>query len=104
MSTIKKFLEWDQTEYQIQWDNNPYVWEDVAVLIEVLDQIGAAGPVEAYKKLDKRKKKRLITLIANVRGEEFKEEKYIQEDIDVIIKDIEIVTKEVLGIEIKINK
>lgn len=104
MSTIKKYLEWEQTEYQIQWDNNPYTWDDVAVLIEVLDQIGIGGPIEAYKKLDKEKKKRLITLIANVRGEEFKEEKYVQEDIDVIVKDIEIVAKEVLGIELKINK
>ena len=103
MST-KKYLEWDQTEYPIQWDNNPYLWEDVAILLEVLEGVGTVGPIETYKKLDEKKKKRLITLIAKVRGEEFKEEKYVQEDIDVIIKDIEIVTKEVLGIDLKINK
>jgi len=39
-----------------------------------------------------------------VRGEEFKEEAYKNEDIKVIVKDIEIVAKEVLGIELKITK
>lgn len=103
MST-KQYLVWEQTEHDIQWDNNPYTWDDVAIIIEVLESMGAAGPIEGYKKLDKQKKKRLIKLIANVRGEQFKEEKYINEDIDVIVKDIEIVAKEVLGIEIKLNK
>jgi len=104
MST-KQYLTWEQTEYDIQWNNNPYTWDEVFILLEIVEEIlGGGVPSEAYQKLEKEKKKRLITLIAKVRGEEFKEEKYVQEDIKVIVKDIEIVAKEVLGIELKITK
>lgn len=104
MST-KQYLTWDQTQYNINWSNNPYTWDEVFVLIGIIEEIGGlGGPETGYKKLEKEKKKKLITLIAKVRGEEFKEEAYKNEDIKVIVKDIEIVAKEVLGIELKINK
>ncbi len=104
MST-QQYLTWDQTDYEIQWGNNPYTWDEVFVLIGIVEDFkGLAGPETVYEKLDKEKKKKLITLIAKVRGEEFKEEAYKNNDIKVIVKDIEVVVKEVLGIEIKINK
>ena len=101
----KKYLEWNQTEYQIQWDNNPYTWDEVFVLLEVVQLLGGSSDFyNIYTGLGKQKKKKLITLIAKVRGEEFKDESYKNNDIKVIIKDIEIVTHEVLGIQIKVNK
>lgn len=105
MPTTKQYLNWEQTEYNIQWNNNPYTWDEVFVLIEILEELGGlGGPEVGYQKLDQEKKKKLITLIAKVRGEEFKEEAYKNENIKVIAEDIKIVAKEVLGIELKINK
>lgn len=103
----KEFLTWDQTTNQVQWDNNPYTWDDYAILIEVVElagKFGASGGMNyprAYQSLDNTKKKKLIKLIATVRGEEFKEEKYKKENLKVIAKDIEITVNEVLSIFIK---
>ncbi len=96
MTQVKQYLTWDQTTYPIQWDNNPYTWDEVFVLIEVAQAGGGGNYGQAYQRLEKKKKKTLIKLIARVRGEEFEEEKYKQEDITVIAKDIEIVINEVL--------
>ncbi len=100
MTQVKQYLTWDQTTYPIQWDNNPYTWDEVFILLEIA-QAGGGGYGQAYQKLEKEKKKKLIKLIAKVRGEEFKEEKYVNEDVDVIAKDIEIVINEVLGAKVK---
>ena len=101
MTQVKQYLTWDQTTYPIQWDNNPYTWDEVFILLEVAQVSGGHGYGYGYQKLEKEKKKKLIKLIAKVRGEEFKEEKYVNEDVDVIAKDIEIVINEVLGAKVK---
>lgn len=101
MTQTKQYLTWEQTQYPIQWDNNPYTWEEVFVLIEIAEQIGGGGNYQdVYKHLEPKKKKVLIKLIAKVKGEEFVEEKYKQEDINVTAQDIELVLKEVLHIQI----
>tara|TARA_R110000868_G_scaffold224494_1_gene476626 strand:- start:958 stop:1275 length:318 start_codon:yes stop_codon:yes gene_type:complete len=104
MAQVKKYLTWEQTEYPIQWDNNPYTWDEVFVLIEIAEAIGSGGgytPHDAYKHLEERKKKILIKVIAKVKGEEFKEEKYKQGEITVTAEDIELVLKEVLNVQMK---
>jgi len=103
--SIKKYLTWDQLEYLIQWDSNPYTWDEVYVLIEVIEEAGGlGGPIgPAYEKLPEEKKRKLIKLIVKVKGEKIEEEKYMQNDIKVIAKDIQLTAKEVLGIEIKVD-
>lgn len=102
MTQVKQYLAWDQTLNQIQWDNNPYTWDEVFILLEVIQQAAGGGNYgHAYQRLDQKKKKKLIKLIAQVRGDEFKEEKYVSEDVNVIAKDIEIVINEVLGAKVK---
>ena len=103
MAQVKKYLTWEQTEYPIQWDNNPYTWDEVFVLIEIAQAVGGGGytPHDAYKHLDEKKKKVLIKVIARVKGEEFSEEKYKQDGIEVTAEDIELVLKEVLNIQVK---
>lgn len=103
--SIKKYLTWDQIEYLIQWDSNPYTWDEVYVLIEVIEEAGGlGGPIgPAYEKLPEEKKRKLIKLIVKVKGEKIEEEKYMQNDIKVIAKDIQLTAKEVLGIEIKVD-
>lgn len=82
------------------WNNNPYTWNDCAIIIDVLAAVGGHGTQGAYDKYKKDKK--LIKLICKVKGEEFKETHEIK-DIEIFIKDVTLVAKEVLNIELKVD-
>lgn len=104
MTQVKQYLTWEQTTYPIQWDNNPYTWDEVFVLIEVLEGVKGGGHKDyhdAYKHLKPEKKKVLIKLVAKIKGEEYKEEKYKQEEIKITAEDIELAINEVLNIQVK---
>lgn len=94
-----------------------YTWDDVALVEEALPPpqeresgnegeivIRGRGPDEEYIHplfKDENKKKRLIKLIYKTQGKVLKEEKEIKE-IKVTVKDVKILAKEVLGINVKI--
>jgi hypothetical protein len=100
----KQYLTWDQTDYQIQWDNNPYTWDEVFILIEIAQALDGGGDFDdIYGGLDKKKKQTLIKLVARVNGKKFEESKYKQENIKVIAKNVKIAIKEVLNIDIDIK-
>lgn len=105
MTEYKKFyLTWDQTQYPIQWDNNPYTWEEVFILIEIAEAIkNGSNFDDIYGGLDKKKKQKLIKLVARINGEDYKEEKYKQENIKVIAKGVKVAIKEALNIDIKVE-
>lgn len=105
MTEYKKlYLTWDQVRYPIQWDSNPYTWDEVFVLIEIAESIGNGGDFpDIYGGLDKKKKKILIKLVARINGEDYKEEKYKREDIKVIAKGVKVAIKEALNIDIKVE-
>ena len=105
MTEYKKvYLTWDQTGYPIQWDNNPYTWDEVFVLIEIAQALTNGGDFEkVYGDLPKKKKETLIKLVAKVEGKEYKEQKYKKENIKVIAKGVKLAVKEVLNIDIDIN-
>lgn len=96
----KQFLTWDQTTYPVQWDNNPYTWDDYALVLE-LAKAGGGGYDAAYKAMPEDKKTKVIKLIAKVRNEEIEIEKYKKQDIKVIAKDIEITVNQMMSIFIK---
>jgi len=100
----KQYLTWDQTQYPIQWDNNPYTWDEVFILIEIAQALGSGIDFDQiYGGLDKKKKKKLIKLVARINGEKYEESKYKQEDIKVIAKGVKIAIKEVLNIDVKVE-
>lgn len=100
----KQYLTWNQTEYPIQWDNNPYTWDEVFILIEIAQALDGGGDFnDIYGGLDKKKKRTLIKLVARIEGKEYKEEKYKQENIKVIAKGVKLAIKEVLNIDIKVE-
>ena len=100
----KQYLTWDQTTYPIQWDNNPYTWDEVFILIEIVQALDGGGDFsDIYGVLSKEKKKKLIKLVARINGEKFEESKYKNEDIKVIAKGVKIAIKEVLNIDIKVE-
>ena len=87
---------WNTNPFPNQ-SKNPFTWNDVALLIEII----SGGIAEVLK--DKKKKKHFITLWCKVNG--YDETKQTKEVKDVVItaKDVEMVIKEVLGINVKID-
>lgn len=81
----------------------PFTWNDVALIIEVLEALGGGVPPDEYLK-DKKKRKKFITLIMKCEAmdKEYKETKEVK-DRQIRITDVALVAKEVLGINIKID-
>lgn len=82
----------------ILWNNNPYTWDDVALILEVL---GGGSDYQTIFR-DKEKKKKFIKLICKVEGVEYKETKEIKKR-QIRITDVALVAKEVLGVDIKVE-
>jgi hypothetical protein len=78
----------------------PLTWSDCALLQEVAAAAQGGHLHEVWK--DKKKKKRFVELIATVQGKEYKETKSIEE-VEILIKDVELVLKEAMGIDLKIK-
>ena len=81
-----------------QWNNNPYTWDDCALVQEVVQ--AGSNYQEVFK--DKEKKKKFIKLICQIEGIEYKETKEIKKR-QIRITDVALVAKEVLGIDIKVE-
>ena len=100
---------WDWDDGNICWNDNPYDWDDVCLVQEVVDGGGgSAGDGswnEGYQKLSEPKKKRFITLVGKVKGETdiFKNKKKV-EDVSISIKDIKLTVSTVLQIKLDIEK
>jgi hypothetical protein len=81
----------------------PFTWDDVALVKEVFT---AELPEIAYNvnQLESEKKKRFIKLICKVKGiETYSGQKTIRDDIEVSAEDVELVIKEVLGIDLTVE-
>ena len=86
----------------IIWNDNPYTWDDIALVEEIIKG-GRVTDDEYVHPLfqDEKKKKRLVKLIYKTQGKVLKEEKEIKE-IKITVKDVKILAKEVLGINVTI--
>jgi hypothetical protein len=83
----------------------PFTWDEVALIKEVVGQGAELPEIEwNVNKLDKDKKKRFIKLICKVKGiETYSGQKTIRDDIEITASDIELVVKEVLGIDLTVE-
>ena len=94
-------ITWNEANFN--WDNNPHTWDEVQLVVEVVEAIqqGGGGVIEDdmpwMKSQDK--KKRLVKLICKVQGKTIKEEKEIQ-NYKIKISDIKLLAEKVLGIEV----
>ena len=82
-----------------------YTWDDVTLLEDLKGQ-GASGEEIAYHvhQLDPDTKKRFIKLVCKVKGiETYSGQKTIRDDIEITAKDVELVMKEVLGIDLTVE-
>jgi hypothetical protein len=75
------------------------LWDDCALIIEI---IGKSNP-DDYLNQRPEKKKQFIKLLCKVQGKEYKETKEVHKT-KIFISDIKLVAKEVLGVDVKINR
>ena len=96
-------IKWEDADFK--WNNNPYKWDEVQLVEEVVDVINANGGIaDAIKQLSPEKKKRFIKLICKVKGiETYSGQKTIRDNIKVDAKDIALVVKEVLGVNLTVE-
>ena len=89
-------ITWDNANFT--WDNNPHTRDEVQLIIEI---VGGGGDFEEeIYKYDAEKKKRLIKLTLKVYGDTITESKKREiKNYKITAKDIKVVVKEVLGVE-----
>jgi hypothetical protein len=82
---------WDTANFA--WNDNPYTWDDVALVTELSNAGGIAEVEDIFRKTP-AKKKRFVELLCQVQGKDIKEIKEIKEhkifisDIDMVVKDV----------------
>ena len=97
---------WNEGDIFSNQSSTPFTWDDVALVEEVVKEIQRRGrpPDDDFIHPffdDEKKNRRLIKLIYRTQGKVLKEEKEIKE-IKVTVKDVKILAKKVLGINVKI--
>ena len=108
-------IEWDGTvrggenqgdsipsDTNIVWSKNSHTWGDVQFIEEIVDGIGTGNRRARQDRLDKilddeDKKKRIIHLICRVKGEKVFDEDIEIKDVQVNIKDVDMITERILG-------
>lgn len=106
--TARVPFEWNKANFK--WENSsnlgtrrstiPLKWDDCALLEEVAEAAAGGHLHQVWK--DNKKKKRFVELLCIVEGKEYKETKSI-ESVEILIKDVELVLKEAMGIDLKVN-
>jgi len=99
MATTRTPYKWNDANFA--FSSNPYTWDDVALVRQLVEAIGVGEDPTAYLAKDLEKKKKVIKLICKVQGKEYIEEKEIK-DYKITIKDVEILAEKVLGINVTI--
>jgi|TARA_B100000073_G_scaffold332520_1_gene323073 hypothetical protein len=88
---------WNTANFK--WNENPYLWSEVELILEIADGNGDTSSQGIKKKVEKlkpEKKKRLIHLIMRRKGIKiYEKSKVVKEDIEIDIKDVELIIKEV---------
>ena len=84
------------------YGSNTYTWGDVNFVIEIADGIGTGSRRARQDRLnkildDEDKKKRIIHLICRVKGEKVFDEDIEVKDVQVNIKDVDMITERILG-------
>tara|TARA_B100002019_G_C21148322_1_gene536865 strand:+ start:647 stop:958 length:312 start_codon:yes stop_codon:yes gene_type:complete len=92
-------IKWNEANFK--WNDNPHTWDEVQLVVEVVEALGGGGVIEEDMPWMKSQdtKKRLVKLICKVQGKTIKEEKEIQ-DYKIKVSDIKLLAEKVLGIEV----
>lgn len=96
---------WGYTD--VLWKDANWLWSECQLVEEIFDFLKGLGaqldqPAEVPWK-DLKKKKRLIRLICKCKGEKYDETKEVNEDTEIDVKDIELVVRAVLNVNVDIK-
>ena len=100
-------IKWDEANFL--WNDavagNIYTWDDVKFLDDIISGVASGEEIlTVVEKLKPEKKKRFIKLVCKVKGiETYSGQKTIHDDIKVSAKDVELVVKEILGIDLTVE-
>jgi hypothetical protein len=98
-------IKWEDANFSMDGSNSPlgepYKWEDVFLLQEIIAG-GALEDPQGYFAKEPEKKKKFVKLLCKINGKLYEETKEVQER-KITVKDIELVAKEVLGINVNVN-
>ena len=94
-------IKWENADFK--WNSNPFTWDEVALVIEVISGPPGEGDdyVHPFFDKDPEKKKKLIKLICKVQGKTIEKNKEIKE-YKITVKDIQLLAEKVLGINVKV--
>mgnify|MGYP003146542809 CR=1 FL=1 len=106
MTQFGSKIKWEDANFL--WNDNPYTWNEVRVIIEVAK--GGGSLVEKYERLDEEDKKVFIEVMVKVKGNMeyssshiYNEKKEVHDNIKVTAEDVQLVIKEVVGINLEID-
>ena len=96
-------IKWEQDE-KIQWDDNPFKWNDVQVLAKggAAVSSGATEYREITRDFSEEEKKKLVRIVCKVNGLEYQEEKWKKSASKVNATQVKIAVSKVLGVKIDI--
>ena len=87
--------------YPLQWDKTQITWDELALAWDLSVITGAGNFDEEIYKYDAKKKRKLISLTLKVHGNTITEQKQKEiKQYKIKAKDIRLVVKEVLGVEL----
>ena len=90
-------ITWNTADFT--WNNNTFTWDEVQ-LVEEIVKIARAGGEDEWNQWEKNKKDKLVKLILKVHGNTITESKKKEiKQYKIKKKDIKLVVKEVLGVE-----
>ena len=101
-------LKWDNAQERSgpsRWDTTIYKWSDAFLLLEIIND-AASSPEILWnvQQLEPDKKRQFVRLICKVKGiETYSGQKTIRDDIEITVDDVELVVKEVLGIDLTVE-
>lgn len=105
-----KCYKWNDAD--MKWKDANFTWKESCVVIELIQALGGPNTsvVKAYRSLSKDKKRILVTLITKIASMDKEYDDYRSEltkekssRVNVTIKDVEILAKAVLGIQIEVK-
>ena len=91
----------NQYSSALKWEETKYKWEETRFVWDLVRKIGGGGDfIEEIYKYDAEKKEKLISITLKVYGDTITESKKRQiKQYKIKAKDIKLVVKEVLGVE-----
>jgi hypothetical protein len=97
-----KVMPWIRTD--VRWKCSNWTWGDKAVAEEIVDVSGGGDEhaIAGWEKQYPKKKKKIIKILCKIKNKKFDESKDYKE-IKLTVKDVKLVAKEVLGIDLKVK-